>query len=103
MRIDLRIERLVLDEPLLGGERAADVRVALERELRRMLGVPGAMDALRGIGRVDAIPALSMPNGARTPGRLGPRIAGAVGQGLGIGAQEFRPAQAGSRIDGRQR
>ncbi|MCP1375232.1 hypothetical protein [Dyella lutea] len=103
MRIELRIERLALDQPLLGGELAADVRAALERELGRILGGPGATDALRRIGCVDAITAPSISDGGRAQGGLGTRIAGAVGQGLGIGSREIRPAQTGDRIDGRQR
>ncbi|GAP66347.1 hypothetical protein MBSD_n1654 [Mizugakiibacter sediminis] len=86
MKIDLHIERLVLDGALLGGERAADVRAALQRELARQLAAPGALDALRGLGAVDALPPLPLKQARHAHDRLGGRIAAAVGQGLGIAA-----------------
>lgn len=46
MSIELHIERLVLDEALLGGERAGNVRAALEGELARLLTRPGAVLSL---------------------------------------------------------
>lgn len=103
MRVDVHIERLVLDESLLGGERPVQVGAALERALRRMLGGPGGTVALRRIGRVNAIPPLSLPDGSRTPRELGARIASAVGRGIGIGAQELLAANASDRIEGGQR
>ncbi|HEY9238569.1 MAG TPA: hypothetical protein VIP10_07015 [Burkholderiaceae bacterium] len=84
MSIELHIERLVIDEALLGGERAGSVRLALERELPRLLAQPGAVDALRGLGAVSAPPAESLPVAAHPHEPLGPRIATAVQHGLGI-------------------
>ncbi|HEX7112549.1 MAG TPA: hypothetical protein VF216_08895 [Mizugakiibacter sp.] len=86
MRIELHIERLLLDGALLDGERAADVRAALQRELTRQLAAPGALEALRGLGAVDALPPLPLQQARHARDRLGGRIAAAVGQGLGITA-----------------
>jgi hypothetical protein len=79
MSIELHIERLVIDEALLGGERASSVREAIERELTLRLAQPGVVDTLRGFGAVALLPPASHPHT-----RLGPRIAAAVQQGLGI-------------------
>jgi len=82
--IELHIERLVIDEAALGGEHAAGVRAAIERELARRLAQPGAVDALRGLGAVDTLPSATLPPVSRPHERLGPRIATAVQHGLGI-------------------
>ncbi|MGS1121462.1 hypothetical protein [Rhodanobacter sp. UC4436_H3] len=84
MNIELHIERLVLDEALLGGERAGNVRAALEGELARLLTRPGAVDALRGLGAVATLPAATLPAASHPHERLGVRIATAVQHGLGI-------------------
>ena len=82
MSIVLHIERLVIDEAVLGGERAGDVRTALERELAQRLAQPGAIDTLRGLGAIAALPSASLLSSAHD--RLGMRIATAVQHGLGI-------------------
>lgn len=84
MSIELHIERLVIDEAALGGERSAGVRAAIERELARRLAQPGAVDALRGLGAVATLPAATLPTASDPHERLGPRIATAVQHGLGI-------------------
>jgi len=84
MSIELHIERLVLDEAVLGGERAGNVRASIERELHRLLATPGAVAALRGIGSVATLPAVSLPPASHPHDQLGPRIATAVRHGLGI-------------------
>ena len=84
MSIELHIERLVIDEALLGGERAAAVRMALERVLTHLLAQPGGADALRGLGAQAALPPATLPPATRAQPRLGPRIATAVQQSLGI-------------------
>lgn len=85
MSIELHIERLVLDEALLGGERAGNVRAALEGELARLLTRPGgAVDALRSLGAVATLPAATLPAASDPHERLGVRIATAVQHGLGI-------------------
>lgn len=97
MRIELHIDRLVLDGALLGGERTADVRAALQRELTALLGVPGALEALRGLGAVDALPPLRLGQARHARDRLGGRIATAVGQGLGIGTVAPTPGAGGAQ------
>ncbi|CAM5610641.1 hypothetical protein [Rhodanobacter lindaniclasticus] len=84
MSIALHIERLVIDAAALGGERAADVRLAVERELARRLAQPGAVEALRGLGALPALPPQLLPVAAHRHEPLGPRIATAVQHGLGI-------------------
>lgn len=85
MSIVLHIERLVLDEALLNGERAGAVRTAIERELAQRLAQPGAIGALRSIGTVETLPSATLPAPAHPRERLGTRIATAMHQGLSIG------------------
>jgi hypothetical protein len=82
--IELYIERLVIDEAVLGGERAAGVRAAIECELARRLAQAGAVDALRGLGAVAMLPPATLPPARHPHDRLGVRIATAVQQSLGI-------------------
>jgi hypothetical protein len=82
--IVLHIERLLIDEALLGGERAGSVRAALERELAQRLAQPGAVDMLRGLGAIAALPPAPLPLASTPHDRLGTRIATAVQHGLGI-------------------
>lgn len=84
MSIELHIERLVIDETALGGERAGSVRTALEAELGRLLAQPGVVDALRSLGAAAALPPVMLPSAGHPHERLGPRIATAVQRGLGI-------------------
>lgn len=84
MSIELHIERLVIDEVALGGERAGSVRSALEAELGRLLAQPGAAAALRSFGAAAALPPATLPPASHPHERLGPRIATAVQHGLGI-------------------
>ncbi|HEY9132671.1 MAG TPA: hypothetical protein VIM98_13010 [Dyella sp.] len=88
MSIELHIERLVLDEALLGGERAVAVRQAIERELSLRLTRPGVCDALRGIGRTTALPAVTLPAADHAGERLASRVARAVQQGLGVSTSD---------------
>ncbi|RAO78101.1 hypothetical protein [Dyella jiangningensis] len=100
MSIELHIERLVIDEAVLGGERASSVRVALERELTQALSHPGAIRALSGMGSVTSLPACGMPDAKHVGTSLGERIAAAVGKGLGAGAvapASDRTARPGGR------
>jgi len=82
--IELHIERLVIDEAALGGERGGSVRTALEAELGRLLAQPGAAAALRSLGAAAALPPATLPPAGHPHERLGPRIATAVQHGLGI-------------------
>jgi hypothetical protein len=80
----LHIERLVIDEATLGGERAANVRAVLERDLARQLAQPGALDTLRSVGVVAMLSPAVLPPPFRLNERLGSRVAVAVRQSLGI-------------------
>jgi hypothetical protein len=83
--IQLHIERLVLDEALLGSDRAEAVRASIEHELARRLAQPGAIDALRGIGVEAGLPPVTLPPPTSRPGdHLGSRIATALQHGFGI-------------------
>lgn len=84
MTVRLHIDRVVVDEALLRGERHADVRAALEQALRERLAVPGAIDALRHLGAVPSLPAQSLPVAAPTQRDLGARIAAGAGDALGL-------------------
>lgn len=96
MSIELRIERLVLDEALLGDERAPAVRAAIERELGHLLAASGAFAALRGIGSVANLPSAVLPVASHPREQLGPRIATAVRSGLGIAAAPVHRGQGAS-------
>jgi hypothetical protein len=94
MSIQLHIERLVLDEALLGGERAGSVRDALERELTQRLVQVGAVDTLRGLGAVAALPPVKLLAATYPQQTLAPRIARAVRQSLGVSSVTRKPPAA---------
>ena len=96
MSIALHIERLVIDEAVLGDERGVDVRAALQRELTRWLAAPGAREVLAGRGAVDGLPSQQLAPARQGSGALGARIAAAVGTGLGIEAGAGRRSAARS-------
>ena len=84
MSIVLHIERLVLDEALVGNERPSAMRVAIERELLRQLAWPGAIERMRNIGVVAELPTVALPAARHSRERLAPRVAIAVRNGLGV-------------------
>ncbi|MEP6897875.1 MAG: hypothetical protein ABI870_05040 [Rhodanobacter sp.] len=84
MSIVLHIERLVIDEALLGGERADRVQATIERELTRRLMHAGAVESLRGLGAVAVLSALPLLPAAHRGEPLGARIAAAVQGSLGL-------------------
>jgi hypothetical protein len=88
MSIHLHIERLVIDESLLGTERAGAVRAAIERRLAERLAMPGALETLRGLGVVAELSPARLPPARHASDPLGPRIATAVQQGLGFNRTE---------------
>ncbi|MEO8810300.1 MAG: hypothetical protein ABI386_08650 [Rhodanobacter sp.] len=96
MSIQLHIERLVLDEALLDGERAPAVRAAIEEQLGRLLAAPGALMALQQIGSVDGLPPSLLPAASGPSDRLGPRIAMAVQRGLGVASVPVQGGQGAS-------
>lgn len=88
MKIDLRIDRLVLDAALLNGGRADAVAAAIESALTRQLAMPGVAEALGAIGHVDALPVRALVTHAEAqPRNLGADIATSLGEALGIAAQ----------------
>ena len=97
MKIHLHIERLVLDASVLGNERAGDVRAALERELGRLLTQPGAVDTLRSVGCVAALPWMSLPVATHPREQLGSRIAAGVQCSLGITSTRTTPGPGARR------
>ena len=84
MSIELHIERLVIDEALLRGERADRVRAMIEQELTRGLGAVGVVERLRGIGTLDALPTTALLPATHQGEQLGTRIAAAAQRGLGL-------------------
>ncbi len=100
MSIELHIERLLIDEALLSGERPHEVCRALERELTQRLALPGVAKALRLHSVVAMLPPAMLPAASHPHERLGTRIAAAVGQGIGVGAQARQTAQPGHRVIG---
>ncbi|WP_426700931.1 hypothetical protein ACPPVV_16370 [Rhodanobacter sp. Col0626] len=94
MSIELYIERLVIDESLLRGERADRVRAAIERELTQRLARPGAIDVLRGVGAVESLPAALLSSG----GSLGERIAATVQDSLGVSRATQMPRSTSAGI-----
>lgn len=95
MSIELHIERLVIDAAVLGGEPPASVQAAIERELARQLARPGAVDALRRVGAVAALPPALLPIAARPHQCLGARIASAVQHRLDVASGMHHARGAG--------
>jgi hypothetical protein len=93
--IELHIERLVIDESLLGGERVRAIGAAIEHELSRGLLAPGTPTALRGLGSVVSLPPATLPPAHPSHGGLGPCIAAATLQSLGL---ESRPVERGQGV-----
>lgn len=97
MSIELHIERLVLDEAVLGSENPRAVRIAIERELARRLAGVDAIGALRQIGYVASLPSVDLGADGSAHPRLGLRIAASIGQGLGLPVPLPNHAMAAAR------
>lgn len=90
MTVHLHIERLVLDESLLHGERAATVGQAIERELAKRFATMEPTAAWWHIGAVPSLPSVTL-RAPRHPGEtLGARVADAVGQSINAGMGQGR-------------
>jgi hypothetical protein len=101
VKIELRIERLVLDAEWLGANARDAVADAIRMELAHLLAQPGAADALRTIGAVDALPAVTLAAGAESTRRgagstVAQALAGALGIS-GIGAESAPAPSMGTR------
>lgn len=93
MSIQLHIERLVLDEALMAGERPARVSEAITQELSRRLAHPGTAQTLLGLGNAASRQPIALPPPSHPGDRLGQRIADAVHQSL----VPDRPGDTGGR------
>ncbi|WNL45681.1 hypothetical protein RKE25_20070 [Dyella sp. BiH032] len=93
MNLRVHIDRLVVDEALLGHMRPAALRTAVEDALRRELARSGTPERLAKLGHLDAVaPAKLTP--ARHPGEgLATRLAATVGASLGIGTSAANTAR----------
>ena len=91
MKINLHIERVVLDGLPVASHQRGLVRSALEAELTRLLGAGGLSPQLMSGGAVPYLPASSieLTRGER-PAQLGQQIAGAVHSGIGAEATAAR-------------
>jgi hypothetical protein len=84
MKINVHIERLVLEGLPVGGHDGPRVRAAVTAELERLIRVQGISGQLRSTGAVPEIRAEPLHLGERTSARrLGTQIARAVYGGLG--------------------
>jgi hypothetical protein len=84
MKLDVRIERLVLNGVAVGAADHPLLRAAIEAELARLLATGGLAPELLAGGGVAWLPAGTVAvEGQPDPGQLGARIAGAVHGGIG--------------------
>ncbi len=84
MKMNVHIERLILEGLPVNSHEGPRVRAAVERELARLIGAHGISNDLR---RDRAVPAVQggalRTDGRATPRQLGTQIARAVYGGLG--------------------
>lgn len=84
MRIDLHIERLVLDGLPVTNSQGPQLRIAIERELTRLLALHGLTDELRGGIAVPRVRAGEIRfRKSSDPLSLGRSVARAVHEGIG--------------------
>jgi hypothetical protein len=84
MRINVHIERLVLDGLPVSRLQGPMVRAAVEGELSRLLSAGGLSHEFQYGGAVPAVRGGNLRlSGDRHPGKLGQQIAGAVYGGIG--------------------
>jgi len=84
MKINLHIERLILDGLPVASNQGPLVQAALEAELARLLGVNGLSRELRAGGAVPEVAAGPLQlTTESTPSKLGQQIAQAVYGGIG--------------------
>ena len=100
MKINLHIERIVLDGLPVASHERAIVQLALENELARLLAIGGLSPELAPGGPVPYVAAdpIQFTSGA-VPAHMGRQIAGAVHSGIGVQRME---AQAASGTTGVQ-
>lgn len=82
--IRLHIERLVLDGVAVAPGDSPKLRIAVERELTRLVGTRGLAPEMRSGGAVDSVRGgVVHLEPAGTPARLGRQVASAVYGGIG--------------------
>jgi len=94
VKIDLHIDRLILEGLPVNSVQGPQIRAAVQEELIRLLSAHGLSEELRGSISVPRIRAGTMQVGAENqPAKLGTSIARAVHDGLGD-AKEPRAGKA---------
>lgn len=96
MRIDVRIDRLILEGLPVTGDQGPLVQAAVERELARLLAVDGLSGEARTAGAAPRVNAggFELREGSH-PSRLGQQIARSVYHGIGARAVSSQGAIAG--------
>lgn len=86
MKIEVRIDRLILDGVPVTGDQGPLVQLAVERELAELLADGGPFDETRAGGSTPRVNAGSfeLPEGNH-PAKLGQQIARSVYRGIGQG------------------
>jgi hypothetical protein len=83
MKMNVHIERLILEGLPVGSDEGSRVRAAVIAEMQRLIGIHGISPELRSGGMVPAIRADAMQISKKgSPGQLGTQIARAVYGGL---------------------
>jgi hypothetical protein len=100
MRINLHIERLILEGLPVTSLQGPQLQAAIEKELTRLLAVHGLSDELRRGTAVPRVRAGAIQIGKdNQPARLGKSIARAVHEGIGSSkmekASDVRPPKTG--------
>jgi hypothetical protein len=84
MKMNVHIERLILEGLPVSNWQGPQVRSAIQKELARLLATHGLSDELRGGIAVPRVPAGAMQLGPENqPAKLGHSIAQAVHEGIG--------------------
>jgi hypothetical protein len=84
VKINIQIERLVLDPLSIGRHQGSLLKAAVEAELSRLIDADGLADNLMSGGAVPSMPAPNIQLGSdNNPTRLGQQIGRAVYGGLG--------------------
>ena len=84
MRINIQIERLVLDRLPVEHQQGSLLKAAVEAELSRLLGANGLANNLMSGGAVDSVRVPDIQFGSDSnPAKLGQQIGRALNGGLG--------------------
>ncbi|MGC2108252.1 MAG: hypothetical protein WA655_01965 [Candidatus Korobacteraceae bacterium] len=98
MKLQIRIERLVLDGLPVTGSRGAQVQAAVQAELANMLGNGGLSHELRSGGALPILPAAQITFArGDAPAEIGRRIARAIHGSIGVPSRPSRRRSASRR------